>query len=55
MTKRVYCAWSCLLFCILLEGAFLQDVQARHIESQATAQTESAVNLKSTTVQGYKV
>ncbi len=55
MTKRVYCAWSCLLFCILLEGAFLQEVQARHIESQATAQTESAVKLKSTTVQAYKV
>lgn len=55
MMKRVYWAWICLLFCILLEGAFLQEVQARHIESQATAQTESVVKLKSTTVQAYKV
>lgn len=55
MMKRVYCAWSCLLICICIEGGFLQEAQARHSETKSVVQTESAVKLKSTTVQAYKV
>jgi lysophospholipase L1-like esterase len=55
MMKRVYCAWSCLLICVCIESGFLQDAQAQDTEVKSTVQTESAVRLKSTTVQAYKV